>query len=131
MKSGEGSSRTAIVATALCGPATASAAVSATVTGDDGNPAALGPGVPLPIRKQDVKAIGHVDPADAKSVQLEGRRPDGVAATTDSGARTRATRSRTPRFVDYRGNGIYTFTVSLFTDQGQDGAEGTSATPGA
>ena len=48
-------------------PATANAAVSATVTGDDGNPAALTAGAPPAIRNMDVQAAVQVDAADAKS----------------------------------------------------------------
>jgi hypothetical protein len=116
MKSGGRFLATAIVAMVLCVPATASAAVAASVTGDDGNPAALAPGVPLAIRNMDVKAIGHVDPVDAKGFILSVTGPDGVAATTATQCQdTRYTIENT-RFVDYRGNGTYTFVVSLFTD---------------
>src|SRR3954452_15352270 len=82
MKSGGRFLAAAVVATVLCVPATANAAVTASVTGDDGNPAALTPGAPLAIRNMDVKAIGHVDPADAKGFILSVIGPDGVAATT-------------------------------------------------
>jgi hypothetical protein len=116
MKSGGRFLATAIVAAALCGPATANAAVSATVTGDDGNPAALTPGVPLPIRNMDLKAIGHVDPADAKGFILKVVGPDGVAATTDSFCQDTKYSIENTRYVDYRGNGTYSFVVSLFAD---------------
>ncbi|HEY6891192.1 MAG TPA: hypothetical protein VI300_25530 [Solirubrobacter sp.] len=116
MKSGGRFLATAIVAAGLCAPGTANAAVSATVTGDDGNPAALTPGVPLPIRNMDLKAVGHVDAADGKAFIVKVVGPDGVAATTDSSCLDTRYSNETTRYVDYRGNGTYTLTVSLFTD---------------
>jgi hypothetical protein len=116
MKSGERFLATVIVAAGLCVPATANAAVSATVTGDDGNPAALAPGVPLPIRTMDVRAIGHVDATDAKSFIVKVAGPDGVAAATDSPCWDTRYTNETSRTVDYRGNGTYALTVSLYTD---------------
>ncbi|HWK25118.1 MAG TPA: hypothetical protein VNS09_01055 [Solirubrobacter sp.] len=98
-------------------PATAGAAVTATVTGDDGNPLPLTAGVPAPIRNMDVQATGHVDPADAGSYILHVTGPDGVAASTDSPCWDPRYTNENRRFVDYRGNGAYTFTVSLFTDR--------------
>lgn len=98
-------------------PATANAAVSATVTGDDGNPLALAPNVPASIRNMDVQATGHVDPADAGSYILRIIGPDGVAAATDSPCWDPRYTNENRRFVDYRGNGPYSFTISLFTDR--------------
>jgi hypothetical protein len=105
-----------VAATALCAPATAGAAVSATVTGDDANPVGLTPGTPLTIRNMYAQSTGHVDPADAKSFIVKVIGPDGVAAATDSPCWDTRYTNDTKRFVDYRGNGNYSMTVSLFTD---------------
>ena len=45
----------------LGAPASAHAAVTGTVTGDDGNPVALTAGAPLALRNMDVTAVSHVD----------------------------------------------------------------------
>ena len=59
----------------LCAPATANAAVTASVTGDNGVPVQLVPGAVLPLTNMDVRAYVHVDPAaDAASWQLAGHR---------------------------------------------------------
>jgi hypothetical protein len=103
-------------AAALCAPATADAAVSATVTGDDANPVALTPGAPLGIRNMYAQATGHVDAADAKSFIVKVIGPDGVAAATDSPCWDTRYTNDSKRFVDYRGNGAYTLTTSTFTN---------------
>lgn len=105
-----------VAATALCAPATADAAVSATVTGDDANPVALTPGTPFGIRNMYAQATGHVDAVDAKSFIVKVLGPDGVAAATDSPCWDTRYTNDTKRFVDYRGNGNYALTVSLYTD---------------
>jgi hypothetical protein len=105
-----------VAAVALCAPATADAAVSATVTGDDANPVALTPGTPLGIRNMYAQATGHVDLVDAKSFIVKVVGPDGVAAATDSPCWDTRYTNDSKRFVDYRGNGNYTMTVNTFTD---------------
>ena len=106
----------AAAAVVACVPATANAAVSATVTGDDGNPAGLTAGVPLGIRNMNVQAAGHVDAADAKSFIVKVIGPDGVAATTNSPCWDTRYTNESKRYVDYRGNGTYTLVTSLYSD---------------
>ena len=61
----------------LCVPATANAAVSASVTGDNGVPVQLVPGQVLPLTNMDVRGYVHVDPAaDAASWQWQVDRRD-------------------------------------------------------
>jgi hypothetical protein len=74
MQSGRKLIAALVAAVVLCAPATADAAVSATVTGDDANPVALTPAAPLAIRNMDVQATGHVDLADAKAKGKKGKR---------------------------------------------------------
>jgi len=106
----------AAAAVVACVPSTASAAVSATVTGDDGNPAGLTAGVPLGIRNMNVQAAGHVDATDAKSFIVKVIGPDGVAATTNSPCWDTRYTNESKRYVDYRGNGTYTLVTSLYSD---------------
>jgi hypothetical protein len=109
----------AAAAALVCGalaPAGASAAVTATVTGDDGNPAALNPAAPLGIRNMDVKAIVNVTTADAGSFSTTLNGPDGVAAAAPSLCQDARFSTSDSSLVNYRGNGIYTLTVALFTD---------------
>lgn len=94
-------------------PAAASAAVTGSVTGDDGNQIALPANVAGPaIRNMDVRAITHVDAADAKSYRTAVTDPAGLDATTP-GCRFGFDDTR---FVDYHGNGAYKLTVTLYTD---------------
>jgi hypothetical protein len=116
MYSGRKLLATLVAATALYAPTTANAAVSATVTGDDANPVALTAGAPLAIRNMYAQATGHVDLADAKSFIAKVVGPDGVAAATDSPCWDTRYTNDTKRFVDYRGNGAYTLTLTLFSD---------------
>jgi hypothetical protein len=117
MKSGGRFLAMLVIAAGFCVPATASAAVAASVTGDDGNPIALTPGVPVAIRNMDVKVIGHVDAAaDAKGFILNVVGPDGLGATTPTSCQDTRGTIETSRFIDYRGNGAYTFTISVFSD---------------
>jgi hypothetical protein len=107
----------ALVATALLAPASAQAAVTGTVTGDDGNPVALTAGTPLSLRNMDVKAVSHVDAADAASFQAVALDPNGVAAESGTAFcwNTKYT-NEDNHFVSYRGNGTYTLRISLFSD---------------
>jgi hypothetical protein len=63
-----------------------------------------------------VQATGHVDTADAKFFKVTVLGPDGVAAATESPCWDTRYTNDSKRFVDYRGNGAYTLTTSLYTD---------------
>jgi hypothetical protein len=101
---------------ALGAPASAHAAVGGTVTGDDGNPVALG--APLTLRNMDVTALSHVDAADAPGWKAVALDPSGTPA--ESGTPfcwdTRFT-TDDRHLVTYRGNGVYTLQISLFKDR--------------
>ena len=103
---------------ALGAPASAQAAVSGTVTGDDGNPVALTAGAPLSLRNMDVTATSGVTAADAMSWKAVALDPAGVPA--ESGTSfcwdTRFT-TDDRHLVSYRGNGTYTLQISLFNDR--------------
>jgi hypothetical protein len=94
-------------------PSAASAAVTGSVTGDDGNPLALAAnGAAAGIRNMDVRALTHVDAADANSYRTAVTDPAGLDATTP-GCRFGLDDTR---FVDYHGNGTYKLTVTLYND---------------
>ena len=98
-------------------PASAQAAVTGTITGDDGNPVALTAGAPLALRNMDVTAVSHVDAADAASFTAVALDPTGVSAESGTPL-CWSTRSVTEdkHFVAYRGNGTYTLQIDLFSD---------------
>ena len=108
----------ATAALLVCAPATAQGAVTGTVKGDDGNPVALTPGAPLTLRNMDVEAISRVAASDGASFKATVVDPAGVPAVTGTPAcwDTRFI-TEDKHFVDYRGNGTYTMTVSLFSDR--------------
>lgn len=98
----------ALVASAV-GAASASAA-TVTVTGDDGNPVTLAPGVPATIRNMDVD-FGVALAATEKGYAISVAGPVAPAAsprTCSSGS--------VPLSIDYQGNGTYTATVTTYTD---------------
>jgi hypothetical protein len=112
MKAGGKLLATAIVAAGLCAPATANAAVTATLTGDDGQPAPLTAGAPPTIRNMSASAAVQVPAGTAKSWKWVATDPTGVAATTESCWNSLAEDSSR---VNYRGNGAYTLTVTTYT----------------
>lgn len=98
-----------------CAPAAAHAAITASVTGDAGQPVALSPGAVLPIRNMDVRGYVNVGTSDGAYYSWKVTGPDGVDATSSLCWRTQSTPSN-DRLVTYRGNGTYTLTVSTFSD---------------
>jgi hypothetical protein len=111
----------AIAATAIA-PAGASAAVSATVTGDDGNPVALGG--TLNIRNMSPKVSFSALNTDFWKASFTG--PTGAAAATpiDCGSGPFPGKP-----VDYVGNGVYTVTVTTYSAAGCATATGTQNLP--
>jgi hypothetical protein len=107
----------ALAVMVLAAPASAQAAVTGTVTGDDGNPVALTAGTPLSLRNMDVTAVSRVEAGDAGSFKAVALDPAGVPA--ESGTtfcwNTRFT-NEDRHLVSYRGNGTYTLQISLFND---------------
>ncbi|MDA0163820.1 hypothetical protein OM076_26350 [Solirubrobacter ginsenosidimutans] len=112
MKSGGRFLATAIVAAALCGPATANAAVSATVTGDDGQPAPLTAGAVPTYRFMGATAAVQVTPGAQKSWKWSVSDPTGALAASEY---CWSTLQNDSSRVNYRGNGTYTLNVQLFS----------------
>jgi hypothetical protein len=99
----------AAAATSVVAAAPATAA-TVTVTGDDGNPVTLAPGVPASIRNMDVDvgvALGGTEKAVAVSVAGPVA-PAASPRTCSSGS--------VPLSVDYQGNGTYTVSITTYTD---------------
>jgi len=97
---------------AVLAPA-ANASVTGSVTGDDGNPAALpANGAPAGIRNMDVKAYAHVDKADGGSWAAVVTDPSGASEATMDCAGT-SYWNDDDRYVDYHGNGTYKLTVTV------------------
>jgi len=105
--------RIAAAAAALVASVVAAApatAATVTVTGDDGNPVTLAPGVPASIRNMHVE-VGVALAGTEKSYALSVAGPVAPAAsprTCSSGS--------VPLSIDYQGNGAYTATVTTYTD---------------
>jgi hypothetical protein len=90
--------------------ATAAQAATVTVTGDDGNPAAIAQGTPTTIRNMAPNVQLAFPPAPARySSTVTG--PDGTAV---SAAQSCYTTTASTRYVDFRGNGDYTVTITNF-----------------
>jgi hypothetical protein len=95
-------------------PATASAAPSVTVTGDDGNPAALNPTTPFGLRNMDITVTVAVPASDTRSYTAQIFAPDSVAATPASSCIDPRFSTSTRGFPSYRGNGTYTVVLRYF-----------------
>ena len=121
MTSNRRSWRALLAATAAIGavaiaPAAANAAVSVAVTGDDGNPIALGG--TLNIRNMNPMLALSSTASDHFNMSVTG--PSGAKVATDLSCFTNDTTSSKP--VDYIGNGVYTVTVANFSSNTCTGA---------
>ncbi|MCW2985706.1 MAG: hypothetical protein JWR63_3276 [Conexibacter sp.] len=95
---------------ALAGSSAAHAAATVTVTGDDGNPVAIAQGAPASIRTmQPTVGIGFPSKEGRFSASVVG--PDGVAVSSNLDC---FTWDSWTRYVDWRGNGNYTVTITNF-----------------
>lgn len=102
--------------------ASAAQAATVSVTGDDGNPVALAPGAPAAIRNMSPNVQIAFPPASAYySSTVTG--PDGTAV---SPTQTCYLTSPTTRFIDFRGNGNYTVTITNYAKADNDCATPTS-----
>jgi hypothetical protein len=98
--------------------------VSITVTGDDGNPVALGS--TLNIRNMNPQlAITSTAASDHYAVSVTG--PNGTKVSSDLSCTDGA--GSATRYVDYVGNGAYTVTVTTFTTAGCTSAASTQMLP--
>jgi hypothetical protein len=125
MKSGGKLLATLIVAAGLIAPATASASITVTLTGDDGNPAPLSPAAPPTIRNMAPHtAVQVANESGVKSWTYSVTAPDGGAAVAGY---CWSSAINDDERVAYRGNGAYTLTVTTFADTGCKGASKATA----
>lgn len=101
-------------------PATAAAAPTVTVTGDDGNPLALNAAAPTGIRNMDVVADVTVPASDARYYTTQVLDQGGTAASAASPCRATQFGPTWKNFADYRGNGTYTVLVRYFGNTDSD-----------
>jgi hypothetical protein len=97
----------ATITAAAFAPAAAGAAVSVTVTGDDGNPVALGG--TLNIRNMNPQLTINALATDHWGISVTG--PNGAAVAS---AVTCTTGPSSSKYVDYIGNGAYTVTLTNY-----------------
>jgi hypothetical protein len=97
------------IVVAVSGTSAAQAA-TVTVTGDDGNPAAIAQGTTTTIRNMSPNVQLAFPPAAARySSTVTG--PDGTAVSPPQSCYTT---SPSTRYIDFRGNGNYTVTITNF-----------------
>jgi hypothetical protein len=102
----------AALGAAVIAPAAAGAAVGVTVTGDDGNPVPIAGA--LNIRNMNPKLAISSTAADRFSLSVTG--PNGAKVASDLNCFSNYNTSG--KFVDYVGNGVYTVTVTTYTNVG-------------
>jgi hypothetical protein len=109
---------------ALAGASAAHAAATVTVTGDDGNPVAIAQGATAAIRNME-PTVGLGFPSkDARfSATVSG--PDGVAVSSPLSC---FIDDSFTRYVDWRGNGNYTVTITNYAAGDYNCAKGVTST---
>jgi hypothetical protein len=112
----------AAIASAAIAPAAANAAVSVTITGDDGNPIALAGA--LNIRNMNPTLAFAVGATDNWAASVAGPTGTAVAFPTSCG-----TGSVSSKSVDYVGNGVYTVTVVNYANGCSNPATSTQTLP--
>jgi hypothetical protein len=101
---------TAALAAASAAPGAANAAVSLSVTGDDGNPIALGG----PINIRNMNPLLGIRSTTADHFNLSVTGPNGAKVASDLSCFSDYNTDTKP--VDYVGNGTYTVTLTTFTN---------------
>jgi hypothetical protein len=109
----------ALVVSALL-PASASAAPTVTVTGDDGNPAPLNTATPFGLRNMDITVDVSVPTTDTEYYNAQVFGPDNVATTPLSTCRDTDILPTARSFSEYRGNGTYTVVIRYFASTDSD-----------
>jgi hypothetical protein len=109
-----------VIALGLCVPASASADVTATLTGDDGNPAPLTAGAVPTIRNMTATAAVQVPAGAQKSWKWSVSDPTGAALAAPEYCWSSIVDDSSR--VSYRGNGTYTMTVQLYNGSSCSGS---------
>jgi hypothetical protein len=102
----------ATVAAMMCAPAAAQAAVSATLSGDDGQPVVLNPSAPLALRYTAPTLTVTIGNADAESWKVVVTGPNGTPGKSEI---CWEALTRDSSGIKFLGNGTYTITVALFS----------------
>jgi hypothetical protein len=110
------------MAVLLGGATAAHAAATVNVTGDDGNPVAIAQGAPVSIRNQS-PTVGLAFPSQDGRFSATVTGPDGIPV---SSALTCFINDAFTRYVDWRGNGNYTITITNYAKADTACAKATS-----
>ena len=113
----------AVLVTALM-PATALAAPTVTVTGDDGNPVPLNALAPIGIRNMDVTVDVAVPTTDTRYYTSQVLDAAGTPASSLNTCRTTQFSPTARNFADYRGNGTYTVVLRYYNTVGDSDCNG-------
>jgi hypothetical protein len=113
----------AVLVTVLL-PATALAAPTVTVTGDDGNPVPLNALAPVSIRNMDVTVDIAVPTTDTRYYTSQVFDAAGTPASSLNTCRTTQFLPTARNFTDYRGNGTYTVVLRYYNTAGDSDCNG-------
>jgi hypothetical protein len=113
----------AVLVTALL-PATALAAPTVTVTGDDGNPLPLNAVEPVGIRNMEVEADVSVPTTDSRFFTSQVLDAAGTPASSLSPCRETRFGPTWKNFTDYRGNGTYSVVLRYYNTAGDSDCNG-------
>jgi hypothetical protein len=97
-------------------PASAGAALSATITGDDGQPMPLNAAAPVTLRNMDPAVVTNQDAAEGYRYTVAVLGPDNVPVASGQTCTRTEYSPENKEFVNYRGNGTYTVIVRFFSD---------------
>ncbi len=126
MKVGGRTLAAVIVAVGLIAPASASAA-TVTITGDDGHPLALAPGVAASLRNINVNVALDVPVADGKSWKWAVTGPAGTTATSISTDNCWTSVRKDSGRIVYGGNGGYSLQLLTYSTDRCTGTPTTTA----
>jgi hypothetical protein len=113
----------AVLVTALM-PASALAAPTVTVTGDDGNPVPLNAVEPVSIRNMDVAADVSIPTTDTRFFTSQVLDAAGAPASSVSPCRETRFGPTWKNFTDYRGNGTYSVVLRYYNTAGDTDCNG-------
>ena len=113
----------AVLVTAFL-PASALAAPTVTVTGDDGNPVPLNAAAPVTIRNMDVTADVTVPQPDTRYYTSQVLDAAGTPASSLSPCRETRFGSTWKNFTNYRGNGTYAVVLRYYNTSGDSDCNG-------
>jgi hypothetical protein len=116
----------AVLVTALL-PATALAAPTVTVTGDDGNPVPLNAVEPVSIRNMDVTADVAVPTTDSRYFTSQVLDAAGAPASSLSPCRPTQYGPTWKNYTDYRGNGTYSVVLRYYNTAGDSDCNGAAS----